>query len=154
MTKQDSMATQSAHWFLRLALAAAFLSAVADRFGLWGPPGAPGVAWGNWSNFLDYVAILTWFSPESLVPLLGWIATVAEVVLAIGLIIGWKLRWFAIASGLLLMSFALTMTAALGIKTPLDYSVFTAAAGAFLLAAVRHEESLEAKDSLMPLDKR
>ena len=28
--------------FLRFALAAGFLSAVADRFGLWGPPGTPG----------------------------------------------------------------------------------------------------------------
>jgi hypothetical protein len=28
--------------FLRLALAAGFLSGVADRFGLWGPPGTPG----------------------------------------------------------------------------------------------------------------
>jgi hypothetical protein len=27
--------------------AAGFLSAVADRFGLWGPPGAPNVAWGG-----------------------------------------------------------------------------------------------------------
>ena len=28
---------------LRIALALAFLSAVADRFGLWGKPGEPGV---------------------------------------------------------------------------------------------------------------
>ena len=27
-------------WYLRLGLGAAFLSAVADRFGLWGPPGS------------------------------------------------------------------------------------------------------------------
>jgi hypothetical protein len=30
--------------FLRLALGVAFLSAVADRFGLWGPAGAKNVA--------------------------------------------------------------------------------------------------------------
>ena len=50
--------SDGARWFLRIALAAGFLSAVADRFGLWGPPGTPGVAWGNWSEFLDYVAAL------------------------------------------------------------------------------------------------
>lgn len=44
-------------WFARIALAAAFLSAVADRFGLWGPPGATGVAWGDLKNFNDYVAV-------------------------------------------------------------------------------------------------
>lgn len=40
--------------FLRLALAAGFLSAVADRLGLWGPPGTPGVAWGGFGPFLAY----------------------------------------------------------------------------------------------------
>lgn len=34
----------AAQWFLRLALAAGSLSVAADRFGLWGPPGAPNVA--------------------------------------------------------------------------------------------------------------
>lgn len=33
--------------FLRLALGATFLTAVADRFGLWGPAGAANVAWGD-----------------------------------------------------------------------------------------------------------
>ena len=32
---------------LRLALALSFLFPVADRLGLLGPPGTPGVAWGN-----------------------------------------------------------------------------------------------------------
>src|SRR5947209_12295890 len=33
--------------FLRLALGVTFLAAVSDRFGMWGPPGSPNVAWGN-----------------------------------------------------------------------------------------------------------
>ena len=33
--------------FLRFALGFSFLSAVADRFGLWGAFGEPRVAWGN-----------------------------------------------------------------------------------------------------------
>ena len=125
----------AAQWFLRLALAAGFLSAVADRFGLWGPAGAPNVSWGAWQPFVDYVAKLNWFAPPASTPILAWTATVAEVVLAIGLLIGWQLRWFALAAGLLLLSFAITMTLALGVKAPLDFSVFAAAGGAFLLAA-------------------
>ena len=125
----------AAQWFLRIALAAGFLSAVADRFGLWGPVGAPSVAWGGWQPFIDYVAKLNWFAPPPSIPILAWTSTVAEVVLAIGLLVGWQLRWFALATGLLLLSFAITMTLALGIKAPLDFSVFAAAGGAFLLAA-------------------
>jgi hypothetical protein len=37
-------------------------------------------------------------------------------------------------SGVLLSTFALTMTMALGVKAPLDLSVFSAAGGALLLA--------------------
>ncbi|MEW4563850.1 MauE/DoxX family redox-associated membrane protein [Bremerella sp. JC770] len=122
--------------FLRVALAASFLSAVADRFGMWGAPGEPGVAWGAWDPFVAYVGLLNWFAPAMLHEPLGWVATIAEVILAIGLLIGWKLRWFAWASGALLLVFAVTMTIATGIKSPLDYSVFTAAAGSFLLAAI------------------
>jgi putative oxidoreductase len=125
----------AAQWFLRIVLAAGFLSAVADRFGLWGRAGAPNVAWGAWQPFVDYVAKLNWFAPSASIPILAWTSTVAEVVLAVGLLIGWQLPWFALAAGLLLLSFAITMTLALGVKAPLDFSVFAAAGGAFLLAA-------------------
>ena len=131
----SAMVVGVVQWFLRLGLAAGFLSAVADRFGLWGPAGAPNVAWGAWQPFVDYVAKLNWFAPPASIPILAWTSTVAEVVLAIGLLIGWQLRWFALAAGLLLLSFAITMTLALGVKAPLDFSVFAAAGGAFLLAA-------------------
>ena len=126
----------SAQWFLRLGLAAGFLSAVADRFGLWGSPGAPNVDWGEWSAFVDYVATLNWFALAPFIPALVWAATFAETLFALGLLVGWRLRWFALASGLLLLSFAVTMTIALGVKAPLDSSVFAAAGGAFLLAAI------------------
>lgn len=126
-----------AEWFLRIALAAAYLSAVADRFGLWGPPGSPGVAWGAWQPFLEYASLLNGFAPESIRPALAWTATIAEVVLAAGLLIGWRLGWFAAASGVLLSIFGATMIVALGVKPPLDYSVFTGAAASYLLAAQR-----------------
>ena len=43
----------------------------------------------------------------------------------------------ALASGVLLLTFAVAMTTALGPEAPLSYSVWTAAAGAFLLAQDR-----------------
>jgi len=101
-------------WLLRIALATGFLSAVADRFGLWGPPGSPGVAWEDLVRFNAYVAKLNWFMPARLIPLVGWASTVAEAGLALALLIGWNLRWVSLASALLLLSFAATMTVALG----------------------------------------
>jgi putative oxidoreductase len=126
---------------LRVALALAFLSAVADRFGLWGKPGRPGVSWGNMGQFNAYVAKLNWFLPAAVIPLTGWAATAAEILLGLGLLIGWRLRWVSLASALLLLCFGLTMLLALGPKAPLDYSVFTAACAAFLLFAVQRKRN-------------
>ena len=123
-------------WFVRVALSAAFLSAVADRFGLWGPPGTEGVAWGSIEQYESYVGLLNWFVPAALFSPLGWVATMSEVLIAIGLLVGWQLRWFALAAGVLLALFATSMVLALGLKPPLDYSVFSAASAAFLLYAV------------------
>jgi hypothetical protein len=123
-------------WILRLALAVSFLSAVADRFGLWGQFGVSGVAWGDFEHFTTYTARLLWFLPSSLVTRAAILATGAEIVLAGGLLVGWRLHWWAFASAALLLSFALTMSCALGVKAPLDSSVWTAAAAAFLLGVV------------------
>ena len=124
-----------AAWGGRIALAAGFLSAVADRFGVWGAPGQPRVAWGDWSHFVSYTGLLNWFVPGALVPIVAIVATVAEVALAILLLVGYRLRLVAYASAALLFLFAAAMTVALGMKSPLDYSVFAAAAAAFLLGA-------------------
>jgi hypothetical protein len=136
----STLTRNTATWFVRITLAIAFLSAVADRFGLWGPPGAPNVAWGGWAPFLDYVAVLNPMVPPSLIPTLGGIATALEIALAVGLLVGWKLRWFALASGLLLMAFAAAMTFTMGIKAPLDYSVLSAAGAAFVLAIISSKQ--------------
>ena len=117
--------------YLRLALA--FLSAVADRFGFWGAYGQPNVAWGNYSRFVNYTARLNWFLPAAMIPGLAIVATVAETLFGILLVLGWKTRITALLSGVLLTTFALTMMTALGVKAPLNFSVFSAAGGALLL---------------------
>lgn len=126
----------------RVALAAGFLSAVADRFGIWGPPGAPHVAWGDFPHFLEYARTINPYCPAAIIPLVGWTATVAEVALAVALLAGVYLRQAAFLSGCLLLAFAFGMTAGTGIKTALDASVLAAAAAGFLLAACGPRELL------------
>ena len=126
--------TEIVRLFARFALGASFLSAVADRFGLWGPPGAKNVSWGTFAHFVEYTGAVTSLFPSSSAVSLAWVATVAETLCGILLIAGFKTRVASVLSGLLLLSFAMGMVTGLGIKKPLDYSVFSAAAAAFLLA--------------------
>lgn len=116
--------------YARIALGAAFLSAVADRFGLWGKYGG----WGNFANFTKYTAEVNSFMPAFSIPFLAWAATVAETSLGIGLIVGLWPRWMALGTALLLAMFGTAMAISFGVKSPLDYSVFSASAGALLLA--------------------
>jgi uncharacterized membrane protein YphA (DoxX/SURF4 family) len=120
--------------FLRYALGLGFLSAVADRFGLWGPFGTPNVSWGNFSRFLEYTHTINWYAPAGMIPALGIIATAAEILFGLLLIVGWHTRATAVLSGLLLLVFGVSMAVGLGVKAPLNYTVFTGAGGAFILA--------------------
>ncbi|QHS50441.1 DoxX family protein [Edaphobacter sp. 12200R-103] len=119
--------------FARLSLGLSFLAAVADRFGLWGPHGAKNVSWGDFAHFVEYTGAVMSLFPGSWAVPLAWAATVAETLLGILLIAGFKTRMASVFSGLLLLLFAMGMATGLGIKTPFDYSVFSAAAAAFLL---------------------
>jgi len=116
--------------YARIALGAAFLSAIADRFGLWGKYGG----WGNFANFTKYTAEVNSFMPAFIIPFLAWAATIAEFSLGILLILGLWTRWVALGTAALLFLFAISMAISFGLKSPLDYSVFSASAGALLLA--------------------
>lgn len=118
---------------LRISLGIAFLSAVADRFGYWGAPGAAGVAWGNMDNFLQYTSLLTFGATGILLQILGWTATILEALFGILLIVGLKIKQVAFLSGVLLLCFGIGMACNISPKTPFDYSVFSACFGAFLL---------------------
>ncbi len=122
--------------FLRLALGITFLVSIVDRFGWLGPYGSKNVSWGDWTHFVQYVAVLNWFVPKSLIPGLAVLETIIELGLGIALLLGIYQRIVAWSSAVLLMSFALTMSIALGITAPLSYSVFTAFGAALLLGAV------------------
>lgn len=122
--------------FLRITLSVGFLSAVADRFGLWADKYS---VWGNWNSFLEYTSLINPFLPKTLIEPIAVIATVAEIVFAVFLIIGFKTELFAKLSGYLLLLFALSMTFSIGIKAAFDYSVFTAAVAAFALSKMKEK---------------
>ena len=128
-----------ATWYLRLALGVGFLSAVADRFGLWGQNGPPLVSWGDWSHFCAYTALQNWFLPKTLISVTAWAATLAEAILGLALVLGYFLRPAALASAVLLTLFAIAMVSAISIKAPLNYSVFSAAGGAMLLGVISRQ---------------
>jgi uncharacterized membrane protein YphA (DoxX/SURF4 family) len=119
--------------FLRLSLAVDFLSAVADRFGIWNNH----VAWGSWDQFVAYTHILLPWLSGVWVQIAAGAATAAEIIFAIFLLIGWKTSLFAKLSGILLLLFALSMSFSTGVKTAFDASVYAASAGAFALGAMR-----------------
>ncbi len=128
--------TESSRWerwgflYLRIALGVAFLSGIADRFGLYGK----NVGYGNFDGFMRYTAQVNSFMPAFSIPFLAWAATFAEFGLGVALIIGIWPRWVALGSAVLLALFGIAMAISFGIKSPLDYSVFSASAGALVLA--------------------
>lgn len=122
--------------FLRLAIGVGFLSAVADRFGMWP---ATVSAWGNFDSFLAATQTLNPWAPESFIYPLAVGVTIAEVVFGICIIIGFRTALMAKFSGLLLILFTISMTLTGSIKAPLDYGVFGIAAAAFALSAMKQK---------------
>jgi len=116
--------------YARATLGVAFLSGIADRFGLWR---GRNVGYGNFAGFISYTAKVNSFMPAFTIPFLAWAATAAELLLGVALILGIWPRWVALGSALLLALFGVAMAISFGIKSPLDYSVFSASAGAVLL---------------------
>ena len=119
--------------YARLALAATFFTAVADRLGLWGSFGTANVAWGDMQHFHAYTGQLNPWFPASVIPLVGWFVTVAETCLGLALTAGFQIRRVSLLSGALLLAFAIGMTAGTGVKSALNGSVFSASACALLL---------------------
>jgi len=124
--------------YARIALGAAFLSGIADRFGLYR---GRNVGYGNFDGFLRYTAKVNAFMPPATIPSLAWAATAAEFFFGIALILGIWPRWVAIGSAVLLALFGTAMGISFGMKSPLDYSVFSASAGAVLLALYQNRKS-------------
>src|SRR5271155_1313095 len=124
--------------YARIALGAAFLSGIADRFGLYT---GRNVGYGDFAGFVSYTAKVNSFMPAFSIPFLAWAATAGELALGIALIMGIWPRWAALGSAVLLALFGIAMAISFGIKSPMDYSVFSASACAILLALYSDREA-------------
>jgi hypothetical protein len=122
-------------WVVALLLALDFAGAVADRFGVFGPPGTPGVSWGDWPQFVDYTQILLGgvALPAALVAAVA--ATGVEVVLAIALIAGFQRRWTGKAAAGLLTIYLVAMAWTIGLDEVATYALPILVGGALLVSA-------------------
>jgi uncharacterized membrane protein YphA (DoxX/SURF4 family) len=116
--------------YARLAIGGAFLSAVGARFGLW--DGTLDLE--HFPRFIQFTAQVNSFMPAVAIPFLAWAATIAELSLGLALIAGFHTRAAAFGAAILLALFGTAMAVSYGVKEPMDYSVFSASAGALLLA--------------------
>ena len=119
---------------LRLSLASAFLSAVADRFGWWKPFGQG--SWGSMDAFADYAHQLVPFATGWLLTVIVWTATATEATLGVLLLTGWRPKLVGTATCLVLIVFGTAMAVSLGMESPLSYSVFSAASAAAAYAVL------------------
>lgn len=125
--------------YTRIAVGAAFLSAVASRFGLWDRT----LDLKHFANFIEYTAEVNSFLPRAVIPSVAVVATVCETLLGILLVLGLWPRWVSLGSAALLALFGTAMAISFGPKSPMDYSVFSASGASVLLAldAFRRKKS-------------
>lgn len=120
--------------YLRLSIGAGFAWFGLDRIGAWGPYGKPWVSWGDWSHFSPHALHLMSFLPGGLAETFAVIATILEISCGILLIVGLFTRLAAYASTGLALLFAICMSIADGITSPMGYSVFTVSAASLALS--------------------
>lgn len=122
-----------AQLFTRLALGLGFLLPVFDRLGFMGPPGSAQAAWGDWKHFVTYTHILMPFTSLYIAHIAGLIATIAECILGVCLIVGYKVKWMGLGAAAITVTFAVFMIASSGIGAPFKYPVFVFTGAGLLL---------------------
>ena len=121
---------------LRILVGLVLLGSVADRCGLFGPPGAPGVSWGDFAHFVAYTRAVNAFLPAGWAPALAALATAGETLLGLALLVGVRPRLAARGAAALLLLFGVAMTRSLGPAAPFPYAVWILAAGTWALGTV------------------
>lgn len=121
---------------LRLTIAASFLLAVADRLGVLGVLGDPGVSWGSWEVFRDYTARLVPVRVDVVIDTAAVMVTLLETVLSILLTLGLFVREASLAAAALTLVFGVSMLLFVAPLAPFAYPVFVFTAAALLLAGL------------------
>lgn len=119
---------------VRVVMATDFLLAVADRFGLLGRPGSPGVSWGDFTHFVTYTRSVAAFAPASWGPTLAVAATAAELSIGVALLLGARLHLAALAAAALLTVYGISMTISLPPAQQFHYNVFLLCAAMLALS--------------------
>ena len=128
------LSTQNqAIYFAKVSLAISYLSAVFDRFGFWGHLGETGVSWGSMTNFFKHVSTLCPWAPESMIPVIGWVITVLEAIIAFCCIINLKNKIINTANIFILILFILSMSLFQSVKMMINFSVMVCCASALLI---------------------
>jgi len=125
--------TAFAQLFTRIALGLGFLLPVFDRLGFLGAPGSGKAAWGDWAHFIAYTHQLMPFANLYTANIAGLAATIAECVLGVCLIVGFKTKWMGLGAAIITLTFAAFMIASLGIRAPFNYPVFVFTGAGLLL---------------------
>jgi uncharacterized membrane protein YphA (DoxX/SURF4 family) len=121
---------------VRVAIALGFAFSVADRFGLLGPVGTPGVSWGDWNHFVAYTHSVNAFLPASAAPVLASLATACELGLTVTLLLGLGIRAAALGAAALTLTYAIAMTVSLPAYAQFQYAVLPISAASWALATV------------------
>lgn len=119
----SSRTLRLAAWVVRIALALVFAALVTNRVDLWGTAGTEDT--------------LNWLLPASMLRVGGWAATCVEVLLGLALLTGWRCRWVALLSAVVLLLHGAVLSVSLGPTVPTDYFALAAASSAFLLFAIQ-----------------
>src|SRR2546427_13179416 len=107
--------------YARIALGAAFLSGIADRFGFYR---VRNVGYGDFAGFVRYTAKVNSFMPPSTIPFLAWAPTIPGLFFGVTLILGiWRLG-VRLGIALLLILFGTASAISFGLKSQLPYSEF------------------------------
>jgi putative oxidoreductase len=121
---------------VRIVLGLAFLLSVADRFGLMGAYGSPGVSFGDYAHFVAYTRQVNSFLPESWAPTLAALATSCEATIGTALILGVSPRNAVLAALALLLVFGTAMSISLGLDSHFPYAVVVLTSGAWFLSTL------------------
>ncbi|XHR97287.1 hypothetical protein ACFJIV_11905 [Mucilaginibacter sp. UC70_90] len=106
-----------------------------DRLGLLGSPGS-GTAWGDWKHFVDYTNTLIPFANRAIANIMGIVATIAESVFGILLIVGYRIKETALGASILTLSFGICMAIFVNITAPISYPVFVFTGAALVLSGL------------------
>jgi uncharacterized membrane protein YphA (DoxX/SURF4 family) len=129
----------------RMLIGVGFLENVADRLGLLGPPGAPGVSWGDFQHFIAYTAQVNAFAPAAIIPALAVLATIGESTFGLTMLLGVRIPLAAAGSALLFFIFATAMV--LSGLSQFQYNVYLMSVTAWALATI--DASFLSVDSLL-----